>query len=179
MIPQHRLVMEEQLGRYLAPQESVHHENLDRSDNRPENLRLFATQAEHMRFHQRLSKSRDPEVIAMVRAAAANPLVRQSDLPLSPTTIGKVCRENGIVWQAHEAQSVKNPALTEGMVREALLGRTTREAARLLGCHQQTLYNRFDHLLKKRKSPTRKGSGRGASPDAPALRRPRRKRHAR
>ena len=38
-------------------------------------------------------------------------------------------------------------------VREALQGRTTAEAAKLLGCCTQTLHNRFYHLLNLRKSP--------------------------
>lgn len=38
---EHILVMEHKLGRYLAPDESIHHINGVRDDNRPENLELW------------------------------------------------------------------------------------------------------------------------------------------
>jgi len=50
---EHRIVMEYALGRVLSSVEVVHHINGIRNDNRLENLKLFANQSDHMKFHRK------------------------------------------------------------------------------------------------------------------------------
>ena len=50
-VMEHRLKMEEKLGRYLTEEEVVHHINNIPYDNRIENLLLFPNQSEHMKHH--------------------------------------------------------------------------------------------------------------------------------
>lgn len=51
-VKEHVLVIEKQIGRHLTVSEEVDHVNRNPSDNRPENLRLFASRADHMRHHR-------------------------------------------------------------------------------------------------------------------------------
>lgn len=53
---EHILVMEKMLGRQVNSGEIVHHCNQDKSDNRPYNLRLFASRREHTAYHNKLRK---------------------------------------------------------------------------------------------------------------------------
>jgi hypothetical protein len=56
--PEHRLNIEEKIGRYLKPTEIVHHKNKDRKDNRPENLELFKSNSAHAK-HENQYRKRD------------------------------------------------------------------------------------------------------------------------
>jgi hypothetical protein len=48
-VREHRLLMERMLGRYLLPTEVVDHIDGNPANNRPHNLRLFASNADHLR----------------------------------------------------------------------------------------------------------------------------------
>lgn len=49
-----RIVAEEKLGRYLKPEEVVHHKDNDKTNNHPDNLMVFRDQISHARFHSKL-----------------------------------------------------------------------------------------------------------------------------
>ena len=48
----HVLVAEEKIGRYLFPEEVVHHIDENKLNNTSDNIMVFATKADHTSFHQ-------------------------------------------------------------------------------------------------------------------------------
>ena len=59
---EHRIIMEQHLGRYLKSEEKIHHKGIkypigsikNKQDNRIKNLQLFANDTEHLAFHRNL-----------------------------------------------------------------------------------------------------------------------------
>jgi len=67
---EHRLIMEEYLGRILKPKEVVHHKGTkypigsieNKSDNRIENLILFENDIEHRKYEKKLKKNNSEQI---------------------------------------------------------------------------------------------------------------------
>ena len=59
-VPEHRLVVEGSLGRYLKKEEMVHHINMIDDDNRLENLYLCKNMSEHNAVHWSIVKCMKP-----------------------------------------------------------------------------------------------------------------------
>ena len=55
-VREHRLVAEEIIGRYLIKEERVHHINLNKTDNRQENLYVFKNNSKHQKVKRSLNK---------------------------------------------------------------------------------------------------------------------------
>jgi len=145
---QHRLVMECHIGRFLHNGEVVHHKNHDRTDNRLDNLELL-TREQHGERHP-AQKRHDPAIVEAVRRAAEDRTIPFASLGISPATLRRIRHQYGIEWNRRLDGSVQ---LTEQLVREALQGRTTMQAAHTLGCSPSNLYAHFGHLLSKRTKP--------------------------
>lgn len=58
-VAEHRLVMEESVGRFLKKEEVVHHVNRDPLDNSPENLMVCSSTGTHFVSHH--LEDRDPQ----------------------------------------------------------------------------------------------------------------------
>ncbi|NNJ30458.1 HNH endonuclease [Lacrimispora defluvii] len=52
----HRVVAEQKLGRKLKKNEVVHHIDGNRRNNNPDNLMVFSSSADHMRYHVQIKK---------------------------------------------------------------------------------------------------------------------------
>lgn len=101
---QHRVVMEQKLGRKLRPGEVVHHIDRNTRNNDPDNLELKASQADHIREHMlgnHHTALLNEEQVKQIRALYATGQYYYRELgemfSVSYNTIGDIIR--GTSWK--------------------------------------------------------------------------------
>lgn len=62
IVLEHRVIMEKKIGRYLKPEEVVHHKDGIKTNNDPNNLILFKNNSDHMKYHAKLKKENKIEL---------------------------------------------------------------------------------------------------------------------
>lgn len=151
-VQQHRLVAEHYLCRPLRPGEVIHHEDDDKRNNSPGNLRIFASNGRHIAYHHSgnacwsLALAERAQTIELDRSISMVDAARL--LGMSKGTLGRLLANFSIHWRRRSTAD-----LDEQSVREALRGRTTFGASKILGVNHNTLRSRFPELLEKRASP--------------------------
>ena len=146
---QHRLVMEQFLGRTLESDEHIHHLDEARQNNSIENLELVP-QWLHMTAHAKKTHQskpiNDPEVAKTVLEAARSGTKLKKDFctesGLSLPTVSRILAKHGARWVSPLEKRL-DPAVVEQTLRE----HPRSEALKILGCSAQHLWNHFPELM--------------------------------
>lgn len=146
---QHRLEMEQFLGRQLECDEMVHHVDENRTNNGIENLELCfrpAHQSMHATKRHATSPKNNEKLVSEILLAAASGEMMKKDyckkIGLSGPTVSRILTANNAKWVSPLEKKL-DPLFVEQTLRQ--FPRT--EALKILGCSVQHLWNKFPELM--------------------------------
>lgn len=141
-VREHRLVMEQHLGRFLSPTEDVHHRDQDKANNHIDNLEL-TTRSEHIRHHnferssaRQLHAMSDEEIRRLHDQFSSVQLARE--FGTSPASVQRELARRGIRARRGRRHSLPYPPDEELVRKIAELG--IRPAAASLGMKWKSLH---------------------------------------
>lgn len=131
-VREHRLVMESSIGRILDPKEVVHHIDGDRSNNSIENLKLYASNAEHLSDAHGVKIPDQEKYIALYESGMSARDIGK-EVGVDHHAVIKNIRKSGVKTRTKE-ESVRNPKMPQDdEIREMLKTMTFSEIADKIG----------------------------------------------
>lgn len=127
---EHILVAEEMLGRPLGKEEVVHHKDRNRTNNKPKNLIIFKTHADHGRFH------------------TTGIMIKENDYYISPDTKNK-CIDCGQEIYAKAKRCSKCNALYRRKVKRPSLEELIKDVSEFGYCGTGRKYDVSDNCIRK------------------------------
>lgn len=179
-IREHRLVMEKAIGRILEKHEVVHHLNSDTQDNRPENLELFSSNAQHLqetikgrcpkwtpggllRIQAGLDKIRlhldEADVRRLIEAEGMKLADAAKELGCSSNSLGRYLKKHGI--QLRSSLSWPHSAKHKFPSRDDLVAMydqaSLAQIAKKIGCGEGTVHRLMEHYQIPRRPVGERG----------------------
>ena len=139
---EHRVLLEQYLGRYLTSSEVVHHIDHDKLNNNLSNLWLFPDQATHLRVGH--CPTQNKELVSAVVKAASDPNATYASLPCAHATARKILKKLNLTWLRADKSYLDEAEVLQ--VLEENNYNVFLAAEKLKVCHA-VLRDNFPHLM--------------------------------